>query len=237
MSFVTHNNADISINGTCLQGCIKASFSELRKLFGEPTDGDGYKVDAEWDIRFDDGTVASVYNWKDGPNYCGESGTPVQDIGEWHVGGESKKALDSVQIAIDLFREGAADDAKRNPVDEMLDARNTLLRSLEAQHGRGFADAVYFASLCMKQMEVFAFISKAAIEGVKIPEPVVDGMGTAMSSMTAKVLDGYCQAVGVGGSQEEASKITAWAEKLADIEQTGVKSLIREVEKKRGAAR
>lgn len=236
MSFVTHNQANIGISGSCLQGYINASYSELRELFGEPTDGDGYKVDAEWDLRFDDGTVATVYNWKDGPNYCGEAGTPVQEIREWHVGGNTKKALDSVQIAIDLFREGAADDAKRNPVDEMIDARLTLLKSLEAQHGKGFADAVYFANLCMKQMEVFSFISAAAIEGTKIPEPVVDGMGTAMSSMIAKILDGYCQAVKVGETKEEARKITEWAEKLADVEQTGVKSLIREIEKKRRAA-
>lgn len=235
MSFVTHNHADISINGTSLQGCINARFSELRELFGEPTDGDGYKVDAEWDLRFDDGTVATVYNWKDGPNYCGESGTPVQDIREWHVGGENKKALDSVQIALDLFREGAADDAKRGPVAEMMDARETLLKSIEAQHGKGFADAVYFANLCIKQMEVFAFISKAAIEGVKIPEPVVDGMGTAMSSMIAKILDGYCQAVKVGETKEEARKITEWADKLADVEQAGVKAMIREIEKRRAA--
>jgi hypothetical protein len=236
MSFVTHNHADIGISGSCLQGYIKASYAELRELFGEPTDGDGYKVDAEWDLRFDDGTVATVYNWKDGPSYCGESGTPVPEITDWHVGGNTKRALDSVQIALDLHREGAADDAKRNPVDELIDARQTLLESLAAQHGKGFADAVYFANLCMKQMEVFAFIAKAATEGVKIPEPVVDGMGAAMSNMIAQTLDRYCQAVGAADDSEGARKVTEWAERLSEVEQTGVKSLMREIGKKRRAA-
>ena len=76
------------INGTCLQGYINTSYRDLVECFGEPhCDGDGYKVDAEWMLRFEDGTVATIYNWKDGKNYCGEDGLAVEDITEWHIGG------------------------------------------------------------------------------------------------------------------------------------------------------
>jgi hypothetical protein len=76
------------VGGTSLQGYIRTSYADLVGCFGEPThDGDGYKVDAEWVITFADGVVATIYNWKDGPNYCGEDGTPVEFIREWHVGG------------------------------------------------------------------------------------------------------------------------------------------------------
>lgn len=79
-------NADI--NMTSLQGYIHTSYADLVGCFGEPSsDGDGYKVDAEWEITFADGVVATIYNWKDGPNYCGEAGTPVEFIREWHIGG------------------------------------------------------------------------------------------------------------------------------------------------------
>ena len=236
LQYVTHNEAELHISGTCLQGETKASYAELVDLFGEPMEGDGYKVDAEWIVRFGDGTLATIYNWKDGPNYCGEDGTPVREIKDWHIGGMTKQALDSVQITLDLHREGAAKGAKRTTLDEMFDARETLLKSLETQHGKGFADAVYFANLCMKQMEIFAFVSRAAIDGTQIPEKAVDAIGNAASSIIAKMLDGYCQAVGVASESSEARAITKWAEKLDDVEQTGMKTFLRETTQKRRAA-
>lgn len=75
-------------NFSSLQGYIQTSYDDLVGCFGEPTsDGDGYKVDAHWSITFADGVVATIYNWKDGPNYCGPHGTPVQRITDWHIGG------------------------------------------------------------------------------------------------------------------------------------------------------
>jgi hypothetical protein len=69
MNFQTHNDIDIDPSGTCLQGYIVKYYDQLVDLLGEPTSGDGYKVDAEWLIKFDDGTVATIYNYKDGINY------------------------------------------------------------------------------------------------------------------------------------------------------------------------
>lgn len=77
-----------NVNMTSLQGYIRTSYADLVGCFGEPTDCyDDYKSDAGWDITFADGVVATVYNWKDGPNYCGADGTPVEYIREWHIGG------------------------------------------------------------------------------------------------------------------------------------------------------
>ena len=88
-TFETHNDISINSNGTCLQGYINAHYYDLLETFGEPTESDGYKVDAEWRIEFEDGTVATIYNWKNGPNYCGADGTPVEYITEWNVGGKN----------------------------------------------------------------------------------------------------------------------------------------------------
>ena len=93
MNFLTHNETNVSVNGTCLQGVIGADYSILCELFGEPTEGDNYKTDAEWLVEFADGTVATIYNWKNGKNYCGEDGLDVDDICEWHVGGNSSRAV------------------------------------------------------------------------------------------------------------------------------------------------
>ena len=96
MKFTTHNQKEIYVNGTCLQGSIKADYHNLEKLFGEPTIGDGYKTDAEWEIEFEDGIVATIYNWKNGKNYNGENGIPITEITNWNVGGREQKAVDNL---------------------------------------------------------------------------------------------------------------------------------------------
>ena len=82
--------------GTFLQGYIKATYEQLLKTFGEPHDpnGDNYKTDVEWAFEFADGTVATLYNWKNGHNYLGEAeGLELNDIYEWNVGGFNEKAV------------------------------------------------------------------------------------------------------------------------------------------------
>jgi hypothetical protein len=99
--FLTHNDQHIDVNGTCLVGHITAHYSELVDVFGNPTEGDGYKVDAEWKIEFEDGTVGTIYNWKNGPNYCGEHGKLPEFNTDWNVGGkgyDSWSFIDEVLI-------------------------------------------------------------------------------------------------------------------------------------------
>lgn len=97
MSFETHNTAYININGTSLEGYVSADYKTICKVFGEPTESDGYKTDAEWMIQFSDGQVATIYNWKDGKNYCGANGLNVEDIKEWHIGGRSNEVVSRIQ--------------------------------------------------------------------------------------------------------------------------------------------
>lgn len=96
MNFLTHNDIDIDPSGTSLQGYFTKNYYQLVELLGEPTNGDGYKVDAEWYLQFDDGTIATIYNYKDGINYNGKDGTPTDQIYHWHVGGRSQFALVNV---------------------------------------------------------------------------------------------------------------------------------------------
>ena len=94
MSYETHNDSELDCNGTCLQGYADATYDALVAAFGEPTTGDEYKVDWEWVVRFDDGTVATVYNWKNGPNYCGPvAGKKATQITDWHIGGNDPRAI------------------------------------------------------------------------------------------------------------------------------------------------
>jgi hypothetical protein len=97
----THTKSSCA-NGTHLVGYINCSYLTLRSLLGKPGYADGYKVDAEWCLQFRDGTVATIYNWKNGKNYLGEEGLDVEDITEWHIGGASSKSETYVKQLLGL---------------------------------------------------------------------------------------------------------------------------------------
>lgn len=105
MQYMTHNDLAVNINGTHLQGecCPETTFDRLFQLFGEPTTGDDYKTDWEWEIEFDNGQVATIYNWKSGPNYGFPDTTPADLTGrDWHIGGFDKVVVEMIN---DLIKE------------------------------------------------------------------------------------------------------------------------------------
>jgi hypothetical protein len=107
MKFETHNDVSVSINGTGLQGYIKVDYDVLRRAFGEPNDGDAYKIDAQWVLRFEDGMVATIYNYKTGRNYAGSrgGGTPTNRIVDWHIGGKNPEVVERVKGIIAKWQE------------------------------------------------------------------------------------------------------------------------------------
>ena len=73
--------------GSSLVGYMRTTYADIVKVLGEPhhvSDGSD-KVTAEWDIRFVDGPLVTIYDYK-------EKETP-RDSYEWHIGGISKNAL------------------------------------------------------------------------------------------------------------------------------------------------
>ena len=93
MKYKTHNDKEICTDGTWLQGHVYCSYETLVSLFGEPSEHyDDYKCDAQWDVELEDGEVATIYNWKNGINYCGvKDGIPTEKITEWNIGGNTHK--------------------------------------------------------------------------------------------------------------------------------------------------
>jgi len=72
--------------GTSLQGYIKTTYADLVHLLGKPSyRGEGEKITCEWIIKFNNGPLVTIYDYKTGK-------TP-KDLYEWHVGGNSKNAL------------------------------------------------------------------------------------------------------------------------------------------------
>ena len=103
--FVTHNHVDhIDNMGTSLAGEIECSFYRILEVFGRPEDGDEYKIDAHWSIEWEDGKVATIYNWKNGLNYnykiirgSDHYGIQLTDIREWHIGGHDSEVVSRVE--------------------------------------------------------------------------------------------------------------------------------------------
>lgn len=72
------------LNGTSLQGYVKATFAELVSAFGQPEINPSDKVIHQWALNIE-GVICSIYDYKDHLN----TGKPE----EWHVGSKQKVAV------------------------------------------------------------------------------------------------------------------------------------------------
>lgn len=88
-----------SVCGTWRQGYVDATYSELFEAFGsEHSRGDDFKTTCEWHIKFKDGTIATIYDWKQNVNYCGETdGIHYEDCEHWNIGGNRSEAVEYVK--------------------------------------------------------------------------------------------------------------------------------------------
>jgi hypothetical protein len=93
-----------SLDGTSFHGAtISATLADLQIILGAPNhSGDHHdKVQNEWEMELEDGTVFSVYDWKEYRRY-----TDKETI-EWHIGGMNLKdtfvAQDTLVEALDTM--------------------------------------------------------------------------------------------------------------------------------------
>ena len=85
-------------DGTHNQGSVCAYYDELVTAFGEPLgpSGDG-KVQAEWVVKFDNGILATIYDYK-------QYDTDARDVVNWSIGGHSWQAEYYVKEALKGLR-------------------------------------------------------------------------------------------------------------------------------------
>jgi len=89
------NDDNTSVNGTSHQGYLTTTYDALVARLGNPMKGsDDHKTTAEWCLEFEEGTVATIYDWK-------LSSTP-KNLYDWHIGGKSYGALDKVEEALGI---------------------------------------------------------------------------------------------------------------------------------------
>lgn len=95
MKFTVSDSA-YDANGTSLKGYVTTYFADLVEVFGDPLPGSD-KTNAEWIIVFQDGLVATIYDWK-------TCEIPMDEY-EWHIGGKSYEVVQRVQQIIEDARE------------------------------------------------------------------------------------------------------------------------------------
>lgn len=91
------------IYGTAFVDSININYKKLVDTFGKPHLSDGFKTDAEWGLEFPDGTVATIYNWKNGKNYLGDDGLETENITTWHIGGKNRLATLWAKLTLELI--------------------------------------------------------------------------------------------------------------------------------------
>ena len=96
-------------NMSCLQGHVNINYFKLVELFGEAGEGDPCKIQKEWTLKFEDGTIATIYDYKWGDCYNGHgNGTHYTEVPEWNIGGFN---LNAVHHVLDVIQNGVDNDA------------------------------------------------------------------------------------------------------------------------------
>tara|TARA_Y100000310_G_C20655598_1_gene801811 strand:- start:1113 stop:1466 length:354 start_codon:yes stop_codon:yes gene_type:complete len=105
---MTIEEIDNSMGGSRLRG-LEKSYQELVELLGEPyiNNGkdeypdDGYKTDVHWAIcdKNDVRKYIQIWNYKDGPAYCGSKGTPIEKMDSFSL------YYSNEQILLQIFPE------------------------------------------------------------------------------------------------------------------------------------
>ena len=106
MEHLTKPDEDAEFVGGSLQGGVDCSYKTLVSIFGKHHfNGDGYKVDAEWEFDTPFGR-ATIYNYKDGKNYNGREGTAIRDLTDWHIGGNNTQVVVLIQSIVEAYEKG-----------------------------------------------------------------------------------------------------------------------------------
>ncbi len=95
MSKYIVNKKGASVNGTNLKGVVETTYDAIVNLFGKPLGGsaDG-KTTCEWILEFEDGTVATIYDWK--------TGTTPKELYKWNIGGHTYKVLELLEKVMNI---------------------------------------------------------------------------------------------------------------------------------------
>ena len=78
------------------------TYTRLCELFGSPMSGRDDKSSCNWVLEFEDGLIATIYDYKSSKKYLREDGLSVNDMKSWHIGGHDEVVFNRVQKILDM---------------------------------------------------------------------------------------------------------------------------------------
>ena len=233
MNFKTHNDKqslEDAVNGASLVGEVKATYAELRSLFGKPLDWECDKVDAQWIVEFSDGTIATIYNWKDGVAYLGEAGLPVKKITDWHVGGLSSAAHAMVQIALDLSRESK--EQPKDDVEKAFESAFAIMENIQKTKGEDYASMVELVILTLKRRQLMDLLLKMLSDMTDMPRSVRQALEKIDGEISVRTISKACEASKMEFKTDaQAKELMDCAASVMACEEHGIEDLIKAMKK------
>lgn len=230
MQFVTHNERESLIdetNGSSHVGDIDATYKEICSLFGKPLSYDKGKVDVHWVVKFSDGTVASIYNWKNGKAYMGEHGLAVKSINRWSVGGLDQASSTLVQIALDLYRE-SKEEAKSEKEKDPFESAFSIMENLVKTKGEKYAALVEVTMLTMKRKQLMDMVIELMEKQVGMPKRVKKILEEMDSELCVRTIQRACHASGINfNDRDKANELMEWAAQIVSKEVDGIAEMIK----------
>jgi len=86
-------------SGSSYRGALNISYSQLVDVFGEPENGNGDKTQKEWTIEFEDGKIATIYDWK----WCYD-GVDYTEVPTWHIGGHDDVVVERITTIVKEYQ-------------------------------------------------------------------------------------------------------------------------------------
>lgn len=230
MKFVTQEQTNrIDISQTSFVGKLGASYADLKRVFGNPDQIDNDKSKVMWCIRFEDGEVATIYDWK--------QDKPAKDVMSWHIGGKSSVVIDRITSAVlsvgkeDDSEEGSDDESEVERLfNEIRNRSGDVLDSIASIKGEGYRDMVVMCIYARKLTELNAIQLSGLETGQKIPSAAISAMGDVTAELVSRMLGVFARQV--GATSEGAIKDAVdWADRIANDEHTlaarGMKAMFR----------
>lgn len=116
---VINIGSNVPTFGTSLEGYIACTYGQLTELLGNPDQGDQWATQVKWSVEFNDGTVATVYDYQICKSYLGETGKDLVDNFDWHVSGSNAQALQNIQNILGLDDDAVLRAESRSDITQL----------------------------------------------------------------------------------------------------------------------
>ncbi|CAB4197188.1 hypothetical protein UFOVP1304_62 [uncultured Caudovirales phage] len=205
LAFKTQNQGPIDTSLCVPVGNIEAPFCDVLQCLGLPRIGGDH---IQWDVRFADGCVASVYNWADEPD----------TVTHWFVSGTSAQGVERVKTLMSLRQE-----VFHEQLDDYVAGIDAMMADIATKHGGRYADTVQVARLSYKMMSMTFVL----IEQSDMPKDVREATRDAVCDMSARIVAHTATLSGKIHSEDDMRILTDYVEAMTRYEQRVAEGLMK----------